>query len=219
MGFYASRMIVLMRITFIALSLSLASVFGQYQLPPLEKTIEDPSTGFNVPPGFVVDLVYKVDKKKYGSWISMAFDSSGRLAVSDQGEAGTFLIKIPKSGETFDETKVKKLNVKSSLYGMLYAFDHLYMIGHKKLTRAKVLPNGDLGPTEFLAEMNGGGEHGPHSIIVSPDGKNLYVIAGNYTTPPKMKRPAFGTTGKTITFCRTMPMGTTKEVRLQADGS
>ena len=149
----------------------------------------------------------------------MAFDSSGRLAVSDQGEAGTFLIKIPKSGETFDETKVKKLNVKSSLYGMLYAFDHLYMIGHKKLTRAKVLPNGDLGPTEFLAEMNGGGEHGPHSIIVSPDGKNLYVIAGNYTTPPKMKRPAFGTTGKTITFCRTMPMGTTKEVRLQADGS
>lgn len=188
MGFYASRMIILMRITFIALSLSLASVFGQYQLPPLEKTIEDPSTGFNVPPGFVVDLVYKVDKKKYGSWISMAFDSNGRLAVSDQGEAGTFLIKIPKSGEPFDETKVKKLNVKSSLYGMLYAFDHLYMIGHKKLTRAKVLPNGDLGPTEFLAEMNGGGEHGPHSIIVSPDGKNLYVIAGNYTTPPKYQK-------------------------------
>ena len=36
--------------------------------------------------------------------------------------------------------------------------------------------------------MNGGGEHGPHSIIVSPDGKNLYVIAGNYTTPPKYQK-------------------------------
>ena len=107
------------RITFIALSLSLASAFGQYQLPPLEKTIEDPSTGLNVQPGFVVDLVYKVDKKKYGSWIVMAFDSNGRLAVSDQGGAGTFLIEIPKPGEPLDETKVKRLNVKSSLYGMM----------------------------------------------------------------------------------------------------
>ena len=92
-----------LRITFIALSLSLASAFGQYQLPPLEKSIEDPSTGLNVQPGFVVDLVYKVDKKKYGSWIAMAFDGTGRLAVSDQGGAGTFLIEIPKPGEAFDE--------------------------------------------------------------------------------------------------------------------
>ena len=52
---------------------------------------------------------------------------------------------------------------------MLYAFDHLYMMGNRQLTRAKVLPDGTL--TEFLAEMAGGGEHGPHSIIVSPDGK------------------------------------------------
>lgn len=177
-----------LRVTFIALSLSLVSAFGQSQLPPLGKSIEDPSTGLNVQPGFVVDLIYKVDKKKYGSWIAMAFDDTGRLAVSDQGGAGTFLIEIPKPGETFDEGKVRKLNVKSSLYGMLYAFDHLYMMGNKNLTRAKVLPNGDLGPTEFLAEMNGGGEHGPHSIVVSPDGKNIYVIAGNMTRLPKYQK-------------------------------
>jgi len=177
-----------LRVTFITLSLSLASAFGQSQLPPLEKSIEDPSTGLNVQPGFVVDLIYKVDKKKYGSWIAMAFDGTGRLAVSDQGGAGTFLIEIPKPGETFDEDKVRKLNVKSSLYGMLYAFDHLYMMGNKNLTRAKVLPNGDLGPTEFLAEMNGGGEHGPHSIVVSPDGKSIYVIAGNMTRLPQYQK-------------------------------
>ena len=84
-----------MRITFIALSLSLASAFGQYQLPPLEKPIEDPSTGLNVQPGFVVDLVYKVDKKKYGSWIVMAFDSNGRLAVSDQGAVSYTHLTLP----------------------------------------------------------------------------------------------------------------------------
>ena len=50
---------------------------------------------------------------------------------------------------------------------MLYAFDHLYMMGNRSFSRAKVLPNGELGPTEFLCEMAGGGEHGPHSIIVT----------------------------------------------------
>ena len=108
-----------LRITFIGLLLSLASAFGQYQLPPLGKSVEDPSTSFNVQPGFGVDLIYKVDKKKYGTWIAMAFDGNGRLAVSDQGGTGTFLVEIPIPGEDFDESKVKKLNVKSSLYGML----------------------------------------------------------------------------------------------------
>ncbi|MDC0157460.1 c-type cytochrome [Verrucomicrobia bacterium] len=176
------------RFLILAALLPFSSLLGKYSLPPMEKSVEDESTGLNVPPGFEVDLVYKVDKKKYGSWIAMAFDDKGRLTVSDQGGAGTFSIEIPKPGETFDETKIKKLNVKSSQWGMLYAFDHLYMMGNRTFSRAKVLPNGELGPTEFLCEMAGGGEHGPHSIIVSPDGKSLYVIAGNYTKPPKFQK-------------------------------
>jgi putative heme-binding domain-containing protein len=176
------------RIVSLSIILSLAGAFGQAQLPPLEKTIEDPSTGLNVPPGFEVDLVYKVNKGKYGSWIAMAFDNKGRLAVSDQGGAGTFLIEIPKPGEPLDESKIKKLNVKSSQWGMLYAFDHLYMMGNRTLSRAKVLPDGNLGPSEVISEMNGGGEHGPHSLVVTPDGKNLYAIAGNMTAVPKYQK-------------------------------
>ena len=53
------------------------------------------STGLSVPPGFEADLVYKVDKEKYGSWISMSLDPKGRLVVSDQYKAGTFLINLP----------------------------------------------------------------------------------------------------------------------------
>jgi len=176
------------RLLILAVLLPFSSLLGKYSLPPMEKSVEDESTGLNVPPGFEVDLVYKVDKKKYGSWIAMAFDGKGRLTVSDQGKAGTFSIEIPKQGEDFDESKIKKLNVKSSQWGMLYAFDHLYMMGNRSFSRAKVLPNGELGPTEFLCEMAGAGEHGPHSIIVSPDGKSLYVIAGNYTKPPKYQK-------------------------------
>ncbi len=173
-----------------------SSSFGKYSLPPLEKPIVDPSTGLNVPPGFEVELIHKVNKQKHGSWIAMAFDKQGRLTVSDQQKAGTFSLEIPKAGEKVDETKIKKLNVESSLYGMLYAFDHLYMMGNRKLTRAKVMADGSLGPTEFLAEMAGGGEHGPHSIIVSPDGKSIYVIAGNATQAPKFQKSRIPTNWK-----------------------
>ena len=79
--------------------------FGKYSLPPLEKPIEDLSTGLKVPPGFAVDLIYKVNKEKHGSWIAMAFDKKGHLTVSDQQKAGTFSLEIPKSGEKFDESK------------------------------------------------------------------------------------------------------------------
>ena len=192
--------------------------FGEYRVPALEKPIEDPSTGLLVPPGFKVDLIYEVDKKKFGSWISMAFDKKGRLTVSDQQKAGTFLVEIPMSGEKFDESKIKKLNVESSVYGMLYAFDHLYMMGNRKLTRAKVLPDGSLGPVEFLAEMAGGGEHGPHSIIVSPDGKSIYVIAGNATRPPEFLNSRIPQIGKMMCFYKIMPMDICHRVRHPVDG-
>lgn len=106
-------------LVFLTALLPLTNLLGKYNLPPMEKSIEDESTGLNVLPGFEVDLVYQVDKKKYGSWIAMAFDDKGRLTVSDQGGAGTFSIEIPKPGQDFDEAKIKKLNLKSSQWGWL----------------------------------------------------------------------------------------------------
>ncbi len=32
--------------------------------------------------------------------------------------------------------------------------------------------------------LNGGGEHGPHAVILSPDGQSLYVCSGNHTKLP-----------------------------------
>ena len=44
--------------------------------------------------------------------------------------------------------------------------------------------------------MAGGGEHGPHSIIVSPDGKSIYVIAGNATKAPNFQNSRIPTNWK-----------------------
>ncbi|MCK5467680.1 MAG: heme-binding protein, partial [Cyclobacteriaceae bacterium] len=37
-----------------------------------------------------------------------------------------------------------------------------------------------------LKKLNGAGEHGPHGIVLSPDGNSLYVVAGNHTDAPDM---------------------------------
>ena len=48
--------------------------------------------------------------------------------------------------------------------------------------------NGDdqFDKVTFLKSMDGDGEHGPHSIKLSPDGKSLVVISGNHTDVPPM---------------------------------
>ena len=76
----------------------LVSLYG-CKLFSSQHLVEDVSTGLSVQPGFEVDLVYMVDNSIYGSWISMAFDKDGRLVVSDQGKAGTFLLDLPGIGK------------------------------------------------------------------------------------------------------------------------
>jgi putative heme-binding domain-containing protein len=46
--------------------------------------------------------------------------------------------------------------------------------------------NGDDQFDEFvrLRGLPGAGEHGPHAVKLSPDGKSLFVICGNYTNSP-----------------------------------
>src|SRR3546814_14186433 len=38
----------------------------------------------------------------------------------------------------------------------------------------------------LIRELNGAGEHGPHSIIVAPDSVSLYLVSGNHTDLPDM---------------------------------
>ena len=169
-------------------TLMVSGVKAADSIPALQKPIEDPATGLNLQPGFAAELIYKVDKKKYGSWISMAFDKQNRLVVSDQGGAGVFRVTLPAIGEKFSEKNITKLNLKNSVQGFLFAFDHLYTVRFGSLSRAPVLSNGEFGPEEVISELKGRGEHGPHSLLVTEDGNGIYVIGGNMTTAPKHQK-------------------------------
>ena len=163
---------------------SLSTLAGNPSFPADPELIVNESTGLSVPKGFETDLIYKVDRAKYGSWISMTFDNKGRLVVSDQYKAGTFLIDVPEVGKTLSESDITKLPLKSEQWGMLYAFDHLYMVSQKRVVRVPVSESGEYGKEEELFPLQGGWEHGPHSLIVTEDGKGLYFVAGNFAKNP-----------------------------------
>jgi putative heme-binding domain-containing protein len=71
--------------------------------------------------------------------------------------------------------------------GMTWAHDSLYAnVSGKGLFSLKDKNNDGLPETiEALGGATGGGEHGNHAVILSDDGKNLFVVAGNHTRLPK----------------------------------
>ena len=122
-------------------------------------------------------------------------------------------MSVPAIGDTITKSQVEKLEVlqdpeyksdtskaKISIgyaHGLLYAFNSLYvMINHRgdsKLKKTSGLyrlqdTDGDdqYDKTTLIKLLDGSGEHGPHSIVLSPDKQSLYVVAGNFTKIPQM---------------------------------
>lgn len=162
-----------------------------------------------VPEGFVAERLYSPGEHEQGSWVSMAFDDKGRMIVSDQ-YGDLYRLNVPPQGDS-SVPKVEKLvigkrgtadtatNTVEMGYaqGLLYAFNSLYvMVNHESDERMKRgsglyrLQDTD-GDDQFdkiteFKSLAGEGEHGPHSIKLSPDKKSLYLISGNHTDVPKM---------------------------------
>ena len=143
------------------------------------------------PKGFAVEKIYDVPKAEQGSWVSMTIDDEGRLYCSDQGGKGLFRVILGKGDEA---PKIEPLPLKvSGAHGLLWAFDSLYVCvnegsfgGHKaglyRITDSN--GDGDLDEVTSLRRIEGSGEHGPHAVVLSPDGESLYVLGGNHTKPP-----------------------------------
>ncbi|MEO6005147.1 MAG: c-type cytochrome [Opitutus sp.] len=175
-----------------AVILILGTTMLAAQTPAPPETATLPSL-IQVAPGFKVELLYTVPKAEQGSWVSLAVDPKGRLIAGDQ-YGGLYRVNLPPIG-TSTGAKVEKLTANvGGAHGLLYAFDSLYVmvndyeIDHKAqkgLWRLRDT-NGDdqFDETTFLREMKGGGEHGPHALVLSPDGKSIYFANGNHTDLP-----------------------------------
>src|SRR5690606_38129799 len=165
-----------------------------------------------VPSDFVVEHLYSPSENEKGSWVSMTFDNKGRLIASDQYGA-LYRLELPAIGADSSGLKIEKLKFPNNsnlendpkkpkveigyAQGLLYAFNSLYvMINHQPneefekgsgLYRLQDTDNDDQFDTiTKLISLEGEGEHGPHSVVLGPDGKSIYVVAGNHTDVPKM---------------------------------
>jgi putative heme-binding domain-containing protein len=152
-----------------------------------------PAERIKVAKDFKVELLYTVPRDKQGSWVSMCVAPRGRLIVSDQGGAGLFEITPPPVGGPVSAIQVKTIPAEiSGAQGLLWAFDRLYVVVNGFGKRGGGRPNGlyrvtpspgsgQLEQVKLLASLPGGGEHGPHAVLLAPDGRSLFCVCGNDT--------------------------------------
>jgi putative heme-binding domain-containing protein len=146
-----------------------------------------PGANLKVPKDFKVDLLYNVPKDEQGSWVAMCVDSKGRLITSDQ-YGKLYRVTLPAPGLS-TEPQIETIDVKlGAAQGLLCAFDSLYVMVNEDKPFPRGLyrvrdTNGDdkYDEVTMLRHLEGGGEHGPHALILSPDKKSLYVIIGDQT--------------------------------------
>jgi putative heme-binding domain-containing protein len=172
----------------LAAGLGAANVAAQ-NLSPGSAT---PVDQLKVAKDFRVELLYTVPKEQEGSWVAMCADPRGRLIVSDQ-YGKLYRLTAPPVG-TSSGLEVETLEVPvGQAQGLLHAFDSLYVMVANEAFQGRGLyrvrdTNGDdqFDEVKLLRKMEGGGEHGPHAIVLSPDGESLYIIVGNQTKLPEM---------------------------------
>ncbi len=165
-----------------------------------KSSVATEAESLELPPGFKAELLYTVPKAEQGSWVSMTVDPKGRLIMGDQN-GGFYRVTVPPIGMS-EGTKVEPLpmplsadgKVIAGAHGSLYAFDSLYLQlqdganfsagkpPEHGLWRVRDTDGDDVyDKAELLRKSDGGGEHGPHSIALSPDGKSLFFNNGNHT--------------------------------------
>ncbi|MFC7337268.1 c-type cytochrome [Haloferula chungangensis] len=146
-----------------------------------QKTLEK-TDQFEVPEGFIVEQMYQVPEE-FGSWVALTKMANGDLAAADQ-YGGIYRV-IHEEGAT----RAERLEIAlEGAHAILWHGDSLYVTvsegdrDKKGIYRARDLDgNGSFEKIDKLRAHQGGGEHSAHSLVPSPDGKWIYLIAGNMT--------------------------------------
>lgn len=179
---------------------------------PEATTSADPKVErLKLQPGFKAERLFGPSENEDGSWVSMTFDDKGRIIASDQ-YGSLYRLTVPPVGDT-TKTKAEKLVIPNDptlvgdtskkkvgiglAHGLLYAFNSLYVmvntLNDEATTRTSGLyrlqdTDGDdqFDKVTLLKALKGEGEHGPHSVILSPDKKSIYAVIGNHTDVPPL---------------------------------
>ena len=161
--------------------------YNSWQLakPGNQNQATDPAT-LILPPGFKAELI-RSSQPGEDSWVSMAFDSEGRLTLGRE-KKGLLRLTISGSGdqkiEVIDDTLLE-------CRGLLYAQGALFAnANNSKGLYCLRDADGDgvFEDKKELLHTEGGVGHGRNHIKVGPDGK-IYIAHGNNVLLPKNLSP------------------------------
>lgn len=188
--------------------------------------------------GFTASRLLTVPEE-LGSWTALCTDDRGRLLAAAQHRPGIHRITLPNGDQS--EPRIETLGGAAAnlgwSHGLLYAFDSLYVtVSEESDSREPgvyrlVDSDGDdqFDQIQRIVPFESTGEHGPHNIVLSPDGESLVMMCGNGTElPEKIVRtkpvstegidhlmpPGFGSSNHTTAgfVCRFLPDGSEFEV-------
>ncbi len=166
--------------------LTLAPLPAQHPATPGEK--------IKVPEGFAVELLYSVPRDQQGSWVAMCQDDKGRFIVSDQ-YGSLYRFPAPPANKALDPATIETIDLPiGHAQGLCHAFGSLYVVVNSRSSRTgsgvfRLLDTDDddkFDKVVSIKELDAtGGEHGPHAILPTPDGRSLMVVLGNQTRVPR----------------------------------
>ena len=155
---------------------------------------------FNLPDGFELEELYQPSSNEQGSWVAMAQGPNDIIYSCDQ-YGKIYYFQAPEIGQTLKPQDVMPLDLEiGEAHGLHWAHNSLYVAVNKRWQDDvadeeetgsgiyRITDNnhdGMLDTVERLLKLDGAGEHGPHSFVSSPNGKQIYFIAGNHTLIPE----------------------------------
>lgn len=149
----------------------------------------DVTADFEVAAGFKLEKVFDIPKN-FGSWVAMTVDDKGRFWCSNQ--RGTlYRITIgEEDGEPSLLVEPTGLPLRGA-HGLLWHRGVLWVSINESKDRGvwKVTDSdgdGEVDKPEYVKAVQGGGEHGPHALVASPDGEWIYFVAGNHVNVAEM---------------------------------
>lgn len=179
--------------TFLLLALLIIIILG---CSP-EANQKTSSITFNIPEDFELEELYTPTDRQ-GSWVSITEAVEKELFYACDQYGSIYSFKMPSIGERLDSMQVVPVPLNMGYaQGLLWAFNSLYVVVVKSPSKEHPEDpssgvyrltdkdgDGILDHQTKILEVDGDGEHGPHTLRVSPDGKSIYLIAGNFNSVP-----------------------------------
>jgi putative heme-binding domain-containing protein len=157
--------------------------FKNIRIKSLSSAAASGASNVTVTNDFRLDLLYTVPKASEGSWVALCADPKGRLIVSDQN-GGLYRLALPPATQ-HGAIEPERIDLDiGGAHGLLCAFDSLYVMvnerGARGLYRVRDTDGDDrFDEVKLLRRLEASGEHGAHSLVLSPDGQSIYVVVGN----------------------------------------